>query len=407
MVEEFGNPQSVQSSNYYATDDLQTRINTLMRHDTEIKQIKQYIINKHLEKLDKEGSAILIKAAFPSFLLLLLSFFVDVSKVPLLGKVAINFASWLFPGTQWFNQNMEPVQFWWLPVVMYILFVLCAFLANRSLKKEVSTKGASEHIISRIIERFSGIVDGLGTALPLLGAAILLLSIKEGPTLFLGFSVPFEIKSIIILAIARLFNSVFETQALRYSEVHEDLTKVESEYYYEQQEILQNTMISELKSTNESLEKNLAQPELKGISKQEAEQVYQLVKMTHDITQSFASNVDKMKSNIDQLKGTVNELNNMKIFDASAVEQANVLANTLSNASGIVQKSTEYSNILKDNFQTVKNLVTDISNVKMPDEKILKELQITAHFLSETMNHMKDSSAVKSLDNLVYLAGKR
>ena len=407
MVEEYGKPQSGSTDNIYATDDLQTRINTLMRHDTEIKQIKQYIINKHLEKLDKEGSAILIKAAFPSFLLLLLSFFVDVGKVPILGKVAINFANWLFPGTQWFNQNMEPIQFWWLPVVLYILFVLCAFLANRSLKKEVSTKGASENIISRIIERFSGIVDGLGTALPLLGAAILLVSIKEGPTLFLGFSVPFEIKAIIILAIGRLFNSVFETQALRYSEVNEDITKVEAEYYYEQQEMLQSSIIEELKHTNVTLEKNLVQPELKGISKQEAEQVYQLVKMTHEITQSFTSNVDKMKGNIDQLKGTVQELNNMKVFDSSTIEQAQTLTATLSSASGIVQKSTEYSNILKENFQTVKGLVSDISNVRMPDEKILKELQITAHFLSETMNHMKDSNAVKSLDNLVYLAGKR
>jgi hypothetical protein len=151
----------------------------------------------------------------------------------------------------------------------------------------------------------------------------------------------------------------------------------------------------------------LVQPELKGISKQEAEQVYQLVKMTHEITQSFTSNVDKMKGNIDQLKGTVQELNNMKVFDSSTIEQAQTLTATLTSASGIVQKSTEYSNILKENFQTVKGLVSDISNVRMPDEKILKELQITAHFLSETMNHMKDSNAVKSLDNLVYLAGKR
>jgi len=73
----------------------------------------------------------------------------------------------------------------------------------------------------------------------------------------------------------------------------------------------------------------------------------------------------------------------------------------------VVQKSTEYSNVLKDNFETVRKLVADISSVKMPEEKVLKELQITAHFLSETMNNMKESNAVKSLENLVYLAGKR
>jgi hypothetical protein len=399
MAEELENAQG-QDVNIYGNEDLRTRINSLMRHDTEIKQIKKYIIDKHLEKLDKEGSSILLKAAFPSFILLLFSFFVDVSAVPLIGKVAINFANWLFPGTEWFNQKMEPIKFWWLPVIMYILFVLCAFLANRSLKKEVTTKGASEHIIGRIVERYSGIVDGLGTALPLLGAAILLVSIKEGPTLFLGFSVPFEIKAIIVLAIARLFNSVFETQALRYSEVYEDLKKVETEYYYEQQELLQNSIIVELKNTNVKLEKSLTQPELKGISKEEAERVYQLVKMTHEISGSFAQNVQHLRS-------AVQELVNVKIFDNTTLEQAQALTHTLTNVTGIVQKSTEYSNILKENFETVRRIVADISSVKMPDEKVLKELQITAHFLSETMNNMKESNAVKSLDNLVYLAGKR
>jgi hypothetical protein len=381
-------------------EDLQGRINVLMRHDTEIKQIKQFVITKHLEKLDSEGSSILLKAAFPSFLLLLLSLFVDVSYVPVLGRVAQNFASWVFPGVQWLNQNVEPIRFWWLPVVLYILFVFCAFLANRSLKKEVTTKGASEAIISRIVERFSGIVDGLGTALPLLGAAFLLVSIKEGPTLFLGFSVPFEIKSIIILAIARLFNSVFETQALRYSEVHEDLKKIEKEYYYEQEEELQTSIINELKVMNKFVEKGLSKPELKGISKEEAEHVYNLVKMTHDITTNFSNNVNNLRT-------IVKELNSTKLFDSVTIEQAQTLANTLSGISEIVKKSGDYSNILKENLDSVRKIVVDINSVKLPDEKVMKELQITAHFLSETMNNMKDTNAVKSLDNLVYLAGKR
>jgi hypothetical protein len=34
-------------------------------------------------------------------------------------------------------------------------------------------------------------------------------------------------------------------------------------------------------------------------------------------------------------------------------------------------------------------------------------LQKTAAMLSETANSLKDSSALKSLENLVYLAGKR
>jgi hypothetical protein len=38
---------------------------------------------------------------------------------------------------------------------------------------------------------------------------------------------------------------------------------------------------------------------------------------------------------------------------------------------------------------------------------MLKELQITSHMLSETVNSFKDAQAIKGLDNLAYLAGKR
>jgi hypothetical protein len=38
---------------------------------------------------------------------------------------------------------------------------------------------------------------------------------------------------------------------------------------------------------------------------------------------------------------------------------------------------------------------------------VLKELQITAHMLTETANSLKDAQAIKGLDNLAYLAGKR
>jgi hypothetical protein len=55
----------------------------------------------------------------------------------------------------------------------------------------------------------------------------------------------------------------------------------------------------------------------------------------------------------------------------------------------------------------MRNLLTELSNVKYPDEGLLKELQITAHMLTETVNSFKDTNAIKGLDNLAYLAGKR
>ena len=94
--------------------------------------------------------------------------------------------------------------------------------------------------------------------------------------------------------------------------------------------------------------------------------------------------------------------------DSSAITSLdNLVSNTIPAVSEIVHKSTEYSNILKENMESVSRIVTEINNIKLPEEKILKELQITAHFISETINNMKDTNAMKSLDNLVYIARKR
>lgn len=377
--------------------ELQDKVNVLLKHDTELTQIRNFLLKKKLEKLDQEGSGAIFRAAIPSFILLIISFFVDVSTVPLLGEVAQNFAEYFFPGTV-INKTLQPIQFWWLPIVAYIIFISCAVLSSKALRKEVYHKGGSEGSITRIIERYSGIVDAIGTALPLLGAAILLVSIKEGPSIFLGFSVPFEIKSIIILAIAKLFDSIFEVQALRYQDIIEDIKRVETEYNYEQQTNTQSLIIRELEESNQKIFAAFANQ--KPITKEETEQMYKLMKIMSDVNDIFAKNVVNMKN-------SVAELSNLQIFGSDINVQLQNVTNTLSTAVNAVQKSTEYSVILKENMESVRRIVSEINNIKLPEEKILKELQITSHFLSETINNMKDSNAIKSLDNLVYLAGKR
>ena len=37
-------------------DDLQSRISTLLKHDSELNEIRSYIVESNLEKIDKEGS---------------------------------------------------------------------------------------------------------------------------------------------------------------------------------------------------------------------------------------------------------------------------------------------------------------------------------------------------------------
>jgi len=340
----------MESTQIYSGESMsvEERINSLQNYDKELTQIREHLIEKNISRIKSEGSKAILSASIPSFILLVLSFFIDVAHVPFLGNVAVSFANSLFPGTQLLNTGVEPYQFWWLPILVYVIFVLTAILCNIALRKEISEKGLTEGSISRIIDKYAGTVDAVATALPLLGAAFLLVSIKEGPTIFLGFSVPFEIKSILILAIGKLFESVFDAQAVKYNEIQDEIKQVQTEYYYEKEERLQRSILAEL--TRAKAPEAAAVQQLKGfdMKKEDVEQIYKVMEITNKISETFAKN--------------------MATLDA----------------------------ILKD-----------LGNSKLTDEKVLNQLQSTAQYLNETIKGIKDTNALKGLDNLVYLAGKR
>ncbi len=324
------------------------KIKNVRKKHSELIQISNFIVKKHISKIDSEGSRDVLRAAFPSFILLLISLFIDVSYVPFLGKVANNFASYLFPGSSFTGPAVDPISLWWLPFLVFGIFVLTAYLSNRTLKKQISIKGPSNEVISRIIDSYSGMVDSLSTAMPLLGAAILLVSIKEGPSLFIGFSVPFEIKSIVILAIGKLFNSVFETQALQFQSITEEVNNFEKEYNYYSHERNHLMLIDNFKRCNDELISSISASGIKGINKEDAELIFKYVKLTSEI----------------------------------------------------IQKSAEFSAVIKEN-------ISAINNMKIPDLQTLEELKNTSKILNETLNGLKENSTLKSLDNLAYLAGKR
>lgn len=383
-------------------NDLEAKIKIIKENHSELIQIKNYIVKKHLKKIDREGSIDVLKSAIPSLLLLILSILLDVSYVPFLGQVANSFANYLFPGASFTNQNLVPKGFWWLPFAAYILFILFAYFSNRSLKKQIATKGPAADIIARIIESYSGLVDAIGTAMPLLGAAILLISIKIGPVIFLGFSVPFEIKSIIILAIAKLFGSVFETQGLQFQAITEEINKFETEYSFFNQSMNQISLVESIKSANEDLVMNMVSSGggVKPLTKEDAEQVFKFIKLSYGINEEFAKNITT-------LKNTITELSHIQVFDPALVKQISDTMNSLTNIAAIIQKTTEYTNVLRNNMNEVSKIGTEISNIRFPDLKILGEMQKTSQMLVETISNLKDSNALKSLDNLVYLAGKR
>ncbi len=162
--------------------------------------------------------AVVFKPALISFAALILSFFLDLSTVPILGNVTVDLARALFPTWQPAQETISPYSFWWLPVLTYAFFVFMAFLAYNKLKLEIIRTPASA-TIDRIINSYTSVIDSISTALPLIGAAILLISIKLGEEIFLGLSVPFEVKALIVLAIGKLFEPVLDQLGVEFQNV--------------------------------------------------------------------------------------------------------------------------------------------------------------------------------------------
>ncbi len=173
---------------------------------------------------------VILKPAIISFIALFVSFFLDLSSVPILGNITIDIAQSLFPSWQPVEESVVPYSFWWLPVVTYALFVFLAFLAYSKLKLEIIRTPASA-TIDRVIGSYNSVIDSIATALPLIGAAILLISIKLGEEIFLGLSVPFEVKALIVLAIGKLFEPVLDQLGMEFQAVVNHVSDIRDKYF--------------------------------------------------------------------------------------------------------------------------------------------------------------------------------
>ena len=173
---------------------------------------------------------LVIKPAIISFIALVVSFFLDVSTVPLLGDVTFDLARQLFPTWEAPVTAFEPFSFWWLPIFAYALFLFISYLAYNKLKIEIIRTPASE-TIDRLIEASTSVIDSIATALPLIGAAVLLISITLGEEIFLGLSVPFEIKALIVLAIGKLFMPVLDQLGVEFQNVVNHVKDIRDKYF--------------------------------------------------------------------------------------------------------------------------------------------------------------------------------
>jgi len=259
----------------------------------------------------------IIKPAVISFIALIVSFFIDVSSVPFFGEVTYNLARSLFPGWQPPVDTFEPYSFWWLPIAVYALFIFISYLAYNKLKLEIIRTPATE-TIDRVIESSTSVIDSISTALPLIGAAILLVSIKLGEEVFIGISVPFEIKALIILAIGKLFQPVLDQLGVDFQNVVNHVKDIRDKYFSRIQI-----------ESSKSLIKQFNQSSLGGgstISLQDAEKYKAIVTESARLSEIIHKNFTAVSV-------LMEKVNSVQQLSSDKIQQLNVLANTITQAS--------------------------------------------------------------------------
>ena len=259
----------------------------------------------------------IIKPAIISFIALVISFFIDVSSVPFFGEVTYDLARSLFPGWQPPVDTFEPYSFWWLPIAVYALFIFISYLAYNKLKLEIIRTPATE-TIDRVIESSTSVIDSISTALPLIGAAILLVSIKLGEEVFIGISVPFEIKALIILAIGKLFQPVLDQLGVDFQNVVNHVKDIRDKYFSRIQI-----------ESSKSLIKQFNQSSLGGgstISLQDAEKYKAIVTESARLSEIIHKNFTAVSV-------LMEKVNSVQQLSSDKIQQLNVLANSITQAS--------------------------------------------------------------------------
>lgn len=262
---------------------------------------------------------VMIKPAIISLIALFISFYLDLSEVPILGNITIDIAKALFPTWQPVTGDIEPFRFWWLPLVSYALFVLLAYFAYNKLKLEIIRTPASG-TIDRIINSYTSIIDSIATALPLIGAAILLISIKLGEEVFLGLSVPFEIKALIVLALGKLFEPVLDQLGVEFQTVVNHVSDIKEKYFSRIQ--VENS---------KNLLKQLSQPSTGIVSG--AELSLAEVEKIKILVEQSAKLSEIMKINFNAISALSDKINQIEGISSQKITELNTLANSINQAS--------------------------------------------------------------------------
>jgi hypothetical protein len=262
--------------------------------------------------------ALIVKPAIISFVALIVSFFLDVSRVPFLGNITFDLAQSLFPTWKPPIENFEPYTFWWLPVVTYGLFVFYAYLTYSKLKIEIIRTPASE-TIDRLIQAATSVIDSVATALPLIGAAILLISIRFGEEVFLGISVPFEIKALIVLAIGKLFEPVLDQLGVEFQNVVNHVRDLRDKYFSRIQIENSKSLMKQLNQGSPALAK----------SEMSLEEMSQY----KNIMEHSAKLSGLMLKNLSSIQEIMDKLNSSQQVSSEKIRELSTLAASITQAS--------------------------------------------------------------------------
>jgi len=273
------------------------------------------------EAIQRIKFSVIVKPAIISLVALVLSFFLDLSYVPILGNVSVELGKALFPAWQPAQQIVQPFSFWWLPIVVYGLFMFLAFLAFNKLKLEVLRSPASE-TIDRIITSYESVIDSISTALPLIGAAILLISIKLGEEIFLGLSVPFEIKALIVLALGKLFEPVLDQLGVEFQNVVTHVQDMKEKYFSRIQIENSKNLIKQLNTQASGFRGS-------EMSVKDLETYKTLLEQTSYMSETLVKNF----SSVHQI---LEKINNIQGISAEKIEHLKSLANSIQQASVIL-----------------------------------------------------------------------
>ncbi len=262
--------------------------------------------------------SVIFKPAIISLVALVISFYLDLSEVPILGNITIDLAKSLFPTWQPHSGDVEPFRFWWLPLIAYSFFILMAYLAYNKLKLEIIRTPATG-TIDRIVNSYTSIIDSVATALPLIGAAILLISIKLGEEIFLGLSVPFEVKALIVLALGKLFEPVLDQLGVEFQTVVNHVSDIRDKYFSRIQVENSKNILKQLSSDNSGVKGT--ELSLSDVEKFKM-LVEQSTKLSEIMNKNFAS-ISVLAEKVNQIES----LSSQKIVELSG------LANALNQAS--------------------------------------------------------------------------